>query len=124
MQERPRLGPKQYLLALAHNLQPVQRSLRRLGLAMGGAKGGEIVTPQQTLRRLVHGPGIKRYGDLPGAPPAQRQGRPPVDDAVKIMPGLGLETGVKVVGLGPAESLVDAGQRRDSFQTVHSLPPS
>ena len=49
------------------DVQPVERLDRRLGLAFGGAEGGEVVLADQRLRGRVHGVGVERLRDVPDA---------------------------------------------------------
>jgi len=60
VQEGPRLGLDLDRFAAAHHVQPVHRPQRRLGLTFGGAEAGEVVMPDQMLRRLVHRRGVER----------------------------------------------------------------
>jgi hypothetical protein len=48
--------------------EPVERLDRALRLAMGRTEGGEIVPPDQRLRRAVHGPGIERRATCQALP--------------------------------------------------------
>jgi hypothetical protein len=44
----------------------------RLGLALGSPKGGEIMHPEKTLRRLVHRRGIEQSWAQPTLPRAHQ----------------------------------------------------
>ena len=68
------------------DVEPVERLDRRLGLAFGGAEGGEVVLADQPLRRRVHGVDIERARHAPGAVAIERQIGAAVDDAVEIVP--------------------------------------
>ena len=87
-----------YLFADAFDVEPVERLDRAHGLAVRRAEGGEIMLPDQPLRRAVHGLGIRRRDDLPGAVAIQGQRRPAVDDAIKIAPPGAGEARVPVGG--------------------------
>ena len=51
----------------ALDVEPVERLHRRIGLAFGGAEGGEVVLADQPLRGGVHRRGIERARHAPGA---------------------------------------------------------
>ena len=62
MQEGTRRSFDVDFVAALADIQPVQRLDRRLGLAFGGAEGGEIMLAHQRLRRMMHRFGIQLCG--------------------------------------------------------------
>ena len=83
------VGGNLHPVAIARYIETIERADRVLGLAVNRAKGGEVVPADQSLRRFMHGVGIERFGDPERPVSFQRQGRTPVDDAVKIMTACG-----------------------------------
>jgi hypothetical protein len=69
---------------------------------MRRAEGGEVVPPDERLRRALHRLGIERAGDVPRAAALERQRRAAVADAVEVAPADAREARVPVVGLGLA----------------------
>ena len=82
---------------VADDVELVERLDRRLGLALGGAEGGEIVLAYQALRGSVHGGDIKRARHPPGTAGIERQIGPAVDDAIEVMTLHRRRPGVEVV---------------------------
>ena len=76
-------------LAAPEDIQPVQGLDRRLGLAFGGAEGGEVVMAHQGLGGPMHRLGIQRDGDMPDSAIVQRGRAAAIEDAVEIMPRRG-----------------------------------
>ena len=95
MQERPRACGNQNVLAVARDVEPIERAQRRFRLALRGTECCEIVPAGKMPRRLLHGSGVERHGNLPGPVPVQRQSRAPVHDAVEVMTRLGREPRVE-----------------------------
>ena len=60
------------------------RRTRRLGLALDGAEGAEIVLAQQHLRRVMHARRIERPPFPGGAPRGQRRARIAIEDEVAV----------------------------------------
>ena len=54
-------------LAVPGDGEGVERLFRRLGLAFGGAEGGEVVMADKHLRRLVHSLRVEGTEHAPGA---------------------------------------------------------
>ncbi len=52
----------------------------------------------QPLRRIVHGGGVERVHDLPGAIAVEREGAAAVDDAIEIVPRGGREARIEIIG--------------------------
>ncbi len=53
---------------------------------------------EKQLRRLVHGFGVERRPDMPGAAAIDRERRAPVDDAIAIGAAARRPAGVEIVG--------------------------
>jgi hypothetical protein len=73
VQERARRRLDDDLVGVARHIEPIERAQRRVRLALGSAEGREVVTPDERLRRLVHGSGIERDGQPPHAVALQRR---------------------------------------------------
>ena len=56
-----------------HDVELFERLHRRLGLAFGGAEGGEVVPADEPLRGLVHRRDIERARHPPGAAGIERE---------------------------------------------------
>ena len=95
MQEGARAGLDMDFLAALADIQPVEGLHRRLGLAFGGAEGGEIVLADQELRRRMHGLGIQLGRDMPDLAGFQRRRAAAVQDAEQIMPRRGGKAGME-----------------------------
>ena len=74
------------LVAVALDVEPVERLHRRFRLAFGGAEGREVVLADEPLRRRMHRRGVERARHAPGAAALEREIGAPVDDAIEIMP--------------------------------------
>ena len=74
-----------HVLAVAHDIEPVERFYRRFCLALGSAERGEIVPTDELLRGGVHGGVIERTCDAPGAILLQREVGAAVDDAIEVV---------------------------------------
>ena len=66
MQEGAGARLEENLVALAPDLQPVERADRRIRLALRIAKGGEIVLAREHTRRRVHRLGVEAGLQPPG----------------------------------------------------------
>ena len=86
------------VVAVARDVELVERLDRRFRLAFGGAEGGEIVLADQALRGRVHGRGIERPRHAPGAAALEREIGAAVDDAIEIVALDRREARVEVVG--------------------------
>ena len=100
MQEAARAGFDHHLVTMPGYIQSVERLDRIARLTMDRAERGEVVPPDQPLRRAVHGAGIKRLMHKPGAVGIQRQRCAAVGDAIAIGPPDAREAGVPVVSHG------------------------
>ena len=98
VEERARRGLDLDPVAAADDVKPVERLDRAFGLAMRRAEGGEIVPPDQELRRFVHRVGVERHRHAPRPPGLQRQRRAAVEDAVDVAAADAAEARVPVVG--------------------------
>ena len=96
LQERARRGRDAHFIAVARDIEPVERLYRRFGLALGRAKGREVVLADQPLRRRVHGCAVERPRHAPGAVLLQRQIGAPIDDAIEIMALDGREARIEI----------------------------
>ena len=74
------------LVACARHVEPVERLLRRFGLAFGRAEGSEVVLADEPLGGGVHRVGVEPARHPPGAAAVDREIGPPVGDAIEIMP--------------------------------------
>ena len=86
MQERARRGDDVDVVAVAHDVELIERFLRRFGLAFGVAKRREIVLADQPLRGRVHRVGIERPRHAPDVAGIEREVGAAIDDAIEIMP--------------------------------------
>ena len=59
MQERQRADFEGDGVAVAADVEPVQRANRRFRLALRVAEGGEVVPADQRARGLLHRPGVE-----------------------------------------------------------------
>ena len=75
-----------------------KRADRALGLALGGAESGEIMLPEQHLRRLVHGLGIEPLRHPPDLALFQRRRRAAVEDAVEIVAAGSRKARIEAIG--------------------------
>ena len=66
MQERSRARFEENLVAVAPDVEPVERADRRVRLTLRVAKGGEIVPADQDARRRVHRLGVEARLHPPG----------------------------------------------------------
>ena len=73
-------------IAVSHDIELIERSLRRFRLAFGVAKGGEVVLADQSLRGRVHRVGIERPRQPPGAADVEREVGAAIGDPIEIMP--------------------------------------
>ena len=67
VQEGARRSDDLDALALTAHVETLQRAHRRIRLAFRGAKGREVVTANERLRRFMHGLRVERPLDVPGA---------------------------------------------------------
>ena len=81
MQEGSRRSFDMDLISPAADIQPVQGFDRRLGLAFGGAEGGEIMLAHQDLRGSMHRLGIQFGRDVPDLSGLQRWRTAAIEDA-------------------------------------------
>ena len=95
MQERTGGGIDGDFLAMATDAQAIERLDRRLCLALGGAKGCEVVVADQISRPLMHGVGIESDLHRPDVTAIERRRAAPVDEAIKIVPRGRIEAGVE-----------------------------
>jgi len=73
------------VLAEADDIEAVEPADRAFRLALGGTKGGEVVPPDETLCRRMHGDGVEAAGDVPEIMAGECRRRPPIENAVEIM---------------------------------------
>ena len=85
VQERQRAYFEQNLVALAPDVEPVERADRRFRLALRVAEGREIVPPDKHASRLVHRLGVEPRLDPPGAAEFERERRAAIDDAIEVV---------------------------------------
>jgi hypothetical protein len=103
MEKAARMGLEPVFDPVAQDRSGGRRSGRRvrigeLGLAMGGAEGGEIVLPDQHPCGQLHRMQGQRMGHLPDPPPVMGGGACARYQPVDIAPFHGIETGVEAVG--------------------------
>ena len=106
MQEGPGADIQHNHLAVARHPQVVDFLDRRLGLALPGTEGAEVMHPHQMLRGFGHAFGIQR-AVVPGDLFIEvRRADLIVIDHVAVTPGDSLETRVKMRrhDLGPADA--------------------
>src|SRR3546814_6315511 len=80
MEERARFRPHDDFLAMAADLQPIQRFYRAFRLALHRTEGGEVMVADKPLGGLVHRLAIKADLHPPCKPRVDRQRRPAIDD--------------------------------------------
>ena len=85
MQERARRSRDPHLLALAFDVESVKRLHRRFRLAIGIAKGGEVVPSNEPLGRHLHRRMIEHARQPPRPASRQREIGPAVDDPVEVV---------------------------------------
>src|SRR5690606_36109222 len=85
-------------IELARDVEPVERLDRRLGLAFGGAEGGEVVLAENELSGFVHRGSVEVHGNVPDAAPVEGRPGPAVEDAVLVVAGGGGKTRLERVG--------------------------
>ena len=86
MQERARARFEHDLVAVAPDVEPVEGADRRFRLALRIAEGREIVASDQAAGGRVHRLWVEPWLDAPGLSALERERRPAIDDAIKIMP--------------------------------------
>src|ERR1700733_4707998 len=96
MQKLPRAFFKQNVVALAPDVEPVERADRRFRLALRISKGREIVPAEKHERSRVHGLGIEAWLHPPGASALDGQRGAAIDDAIEIMAGACAAPGVEI----------------------------
>ena len=74
-----------HVLAVARDVEPIERLHRRIGLAFGGAERREVVLADEPLRGRVHGRGVERARHPPGVFQIEGQIGPAIDDAIEIV---------------------------------------
>ena len=98
VQERARGGDDVHVLAVAHDVELIQRLVRRFRLAFGGAESREIVLAEQLLRGAMHLVRIERPRHAPGMTEIEREIGAAVDDAIKIVALDRREPRLEIVG--------------------------
>jgi hypothetical protein len=85
MQERARRGQDIDVVARSYDIELIQRSHRRFGLAFGVTKGGEIVLSDEPLRGRMHRIGVEGPRQPPGMADVDREIGAGVFDPVAIV---------------------------------------
>src|SRR5580698_6369761 len=80
MQERARRRCDPHFVAVAGDVQLVERLHRRFGLTFGGAEGGEIVPADEPLRPRMHRYAVERPRHAPYAILLKREIGAAIDD--------------------------------------------
>src|SRR4029453_13975664 len=97
MQEAAGGGMDAYFLALLVDVEAVEGLHRAVGLAMDGAKGREVMPPDQMRGAFMHGGKGEPRADPPGPMRIQGQWRPAIGDPVEVAPANAGEARMPVV---------------------------
>ncbi len=84
MQEGQRGDLEGNSLALANDIEPIQGSDGRFGLALHVAESGEVMPADEDPGRLAHRVRVQPGLDPPGAAAVEGQLRTPVDDPIDV----------------------------------------
>src|ERR1700733_4376352 len=85
LQERPCRRGDVHIVAVAGNVEAVERFVRRFRLALGGAERREVMLADELLRSRMHRCAIERPRHAPGAVLRERQIGAAIDDAIEIV---------------------------------------
>ena len=99
----------QHPVAVARDREPLQAAHRRLGLALCGAKGAEVMFADERAGRRLHARRIEGAMHPGGPPRVQGRARAAVEDEVAVSARLGAVAGMKVLRHGLRTAQADVG---------------
>jgi hypothetical protein len=106
------------LVGIARHIQPIERTQRRIGLALGGAEGREIMAADERLRRRVHERRVKVSGQPPHPVTLERRRRSAREYSIAVVPRRSAVARVEVVG---SQRAIDHRDRRRTQMEVQRL---